>query len=344
MKKQSKLVSKIFELTQPKTLQIKEELLDLENLAPTELAAKTLFSAVSPGTEVAAYRGDPPLRPMKVYPRVVGYCNVAEVIAVGSAVKSYSVGDRILSFQSHRSSYVCAEQDVIARVPSSIGSAQAATTYLFHLGYNALLKGGFQPGLNVAVIGLGTLGLATVALTNAFGGRVFALSNQDSSLKLADELGAFGAVRKDQVDLRHKILQQTDQVGIDLVITTSGSWEDWSLAVSIARKEGTVAVLGFPGRTQPIPPFNPIDSQYFYDSQLRLIACGHSPDLDVPASDIRFTVKRNCKFLMDLISQGRLPADRLAAERVEWSKVGQAYDRLLQREAGLLTCILDWTI
>ena len=58
---------KIIELEGPGSLVIKEEILALEGLKENEVAAKTIFSAISPGTEMAAYRGDPPLRPMKVH-------------------------------------------------------------------------------------------------------------------------------------------------------------------------------------------------------------------------------------------------------------------------------------
>lgn len=128
------------------------------------------------------YRGDPPLRPGEVYPRVVGYCNVAEVIGKGSSVSKYKVGDRILTFQSHRSAFVCSEESIITNLPGNVDLIKAATTYLFHLGYNALLRGNFKPGHNIAVVGLGTLGLTVVSLASLFGANVYAFSNQSTSL------------------------------------------------------------------------------------------------------------------------------------------------------------------
>src|SRR5260221_2866800 len=161
--------AKVIELRGPGKVVITSQQLDLEHLQSDELAAETLYSAISPGTEIAAYRGDPPLRPSKVYPRVVGYCNVARIIATGKELKKYSVGDLILTFQSHRSAFICKEEKVISPVPPDANLAEASTTYLFHLGYNALLQGNVRPGFNVAIVGLGTLGIATAALAVSTG-------------------------------------------------------------------------------------------------------------------------------------------------------------------------------
>ena len=333
--------SQVVEIDRPRNIVIRKDILDLSQMKLNEVAARTLYSAVSPGTEVAAYIGDPPLRPMKIYPRVVGYCNVAEVIATGANVTQYKQGDKILTFQSHRTTFICTQESIAALIPEGADLVEASTTYLFHLGYNALLKGDFRPGMSVAVVGLGTLGLTTLALASSFGGEVYAFSNQSNKLDLAYEFGADKVFRKSEPDLKSKIRELTDG-GVDLVVSTSGSWDDWRLAISIARKEGTVCVIGFPGRTQPIPDFNPLDSQYFYDSQLRIISCGFTSQLDVPSNEIRFNIKRNCKFLLNRVIQKKLPAGKLISTVVPWRDLQGVYEAMADRDPTLITSVLKW--
>jgi threonine dehydrogenase-like Zn-dependent dehydrogenase len=332
----------IVELHGPRDLAIVTQSLDVEHLQGNQVAAETLFSAISPGTEVAAYRGDPPLRPSKVYPRVMGYCNVARIIAIGDSVTRYAVGDVILNFQSHRTAFICTEESIVARIPPDTDLEAAATTYLFHLGYNALLRGEFMPGMNVAVVGLGTLGITTCALAASSGGRVYAFSSQPESLELAHRLGCRKVFKKDLGDIVGQVTQDTDGLGIDIVVSTSNSWDDWRLTLQLARKGGKVCVIGFPGRTQPIPDFNPLDSQYFYDKQLALIACGMTPDREIDPSEIRFTIKRNCEYLLDLVRSGKLPARALISESVPWHQIQSVYETLSQRKKGYLTCVLRW--
>jgi len=332
----------IVQLNGPRQLVTIEENLDLTRLKDNEVAAETHYTAISPGTEVAAYRGDPPLRPMKVYPRAVGYCNVSEVVALGRNVIEYEVGDFILSFQSHRSGFVCPVNEIIAKIPAEADLVEATATYLFHLGYDALLKGDLKPGHNVAVIGLGTIGLTTVALASLFGANVYALSNQDTNLRMATELGAHCVMTKERPNATTLIDEFTRGTGIDMVITTSNSWKDWELAMSLPRKGGKVCVIGFPGRTVPVPPFNPLASKYFYDRQLSLIACGYTPDYQIPAHDIRFTIKRSCMFLLDQIVSKRLPARKIISRTVSWEKLEDLYRIMSARESPILTAVLKW--
>ncbi|HLY08068.1 MAG TPA: zinc-binding alcohol dehydrogenase [Planctomycetota bacterium] len=315
----------VYELRGPRQLEIRSEPVDPETLGPRDIAARTRISVVSPGTETAAWRGDPPLRPGNVYPRLVGYCNLAEVIAVGSEVRGTSIGDLILTHQPHRSAFRCPAADILTRAPADVPSAEAATTYLFQLGYNALLKGGCKPGTTVGVLGLGVIGLATVALARQLGATVIAYTNQEPAADLARRWGA-KAFRKDAAGLEPR--------AVDLLITTSGSWSDWRLALAQTRKEGTIGVLGFPGRTDGLPTFNPLASEYFYDAQLRIIACGQSPEPEV---------RRNCEFLLDLIRSRRLPAGDLLENRVPWKGLAAAYDRLSRRET-YRTVALDWSL
>src|SRR5262245_1716198 len=179
----AKLIARTYELHGPRDLVVTQQSIELEALGDNEIAAETRYSAVSPGTEIAAYRGDPPLRPMRQYPRLMGYCNVAEIVAVGAAVRTLRVGQIILTFQSHRSAFVCSASDIIAVVEPAIEATLATTTYLFHLGYAALLRADVRAGNTVAVLGLGAIGLTTVAVAAMAGARTFVLSDQKEALK-----------------------------------------------------------------------------------------------------------------------------------------------------------------
>jgi len=101
-------------------------------------------------------------------------------------------------------------------------------------------------------------------------------------------------------------------------------------------------VLGFPGRREPIPPFNPLDPRLFYRKQLSLVACGYTPDLQIDARDLRFTIPRNVAYLLDLILAGQLPADRLVTAVEPWDRIGEVYERIASRDPEFLTAVLRW--
>ena len=89
---------------------------------------------------------------------------------------------------------------------------------------------------------------------------------------------------------------------------------------------------------------NPLDSQYFYDKQLSIKHCGHVSDLDLSAIDIRFTLKRNMRYLARLIMDEVVnPADILSAEAA-WSELAGVYSSLAARDTTAYSAVLDWRV
>jgi threonine dehydrogenase-like Zn-dependent dehydrogenase len=333
--------TKIYELTGPYQLVVKEGEIDLSGIKELEVAAETIYSALSPGTEVAAYTGMPPLRPMKVYPRVNGYCNLAKVITTGSKVTAVEKDDLILTHQSHRSAFICGEDEILFKVPASADLKKITAAYLFHLGYNALMEGGCLPGFNVAIIGAGTLGITAAVLANTFGMRTFVLSVQKNMKELFSPYKLVHVSPKSD-SFKEWVLKETHKTGIDVVISTSNPWADWEFALEIVRKRGTIITLGFPGRGEGLPATNPLDSKYLFDKQLSIKACGLAIDNNAPAEDVRFTVKRNMQYLCHLIMAGSIDPAIIISEEVKWDKLEDAYKKIAARQPGYYSAILKW--
>jgi threonine dehydrogenase-like Zn-dependent dehydrogenase len=291
-------------------------------------------SAISPGTELSAYVGARPLRDVQAYPRVQGYCNVAEVLAVGEGVRSHAPGDSVLSFSSHRSHFVLMAADALLTVPPTVPAGHAALTYLFHLGYNALLRTGVQAGHRVAVLGLGALGLGTVAVAALAGADVLAVTSHESARQLASSFGA--AVVRDRGQARER------EGWADVVVVTTNTWHDWQLALQLAAHRGTIAVLGFPGRETPPGEFNPLDSRYFYTKQLRIEAVGLSPERPDARGFARFNERDNLAWLLGRIGSGALPAAAMIAGTYPAEKIVDAYEALLARRQSPVTFVLEW--
>jgi 2-desacetyl-2-hydroxyethyl bacteriochlorophyllide A dehydrogenase len=334
------LKSIYYELIGPNCLAQSETELDPGQLRSTELIAETVYSAVSTGTELAAWTGKPPLRPSRAYPRLVGYCNVARVIAAADDVGDIAPGDHILTVQSHRSSFVCSSAEVLysARGLEPAELAKLSSTYLYHLGYVALLAGGYVPGDELAVIGFGALGFTAASLGAAFAGRPAVFSGRPEA---ASRLPGVRVLSKAASPTEFQLPVDLD--GFDLVINTSDSWDDYRLGLELARTGGKVVLLGFPGRGEPAPDFNPLDSRYLYDKQLTIQQAGHVTDSDCPPVDVRFTLKRNIGYLAGLIRRGVIDPAPLLAMRFDWRNLDRAYDALQKRQTGAFSALIDWT-
>jgi hypothetical protein len=98
--------TKVYKLLAPQELVLIEEQINVDNIGDNEFIAETIYTAISPRTETAAFLGKEPLRPGNIYPRVVGYCNIAKVLCKGKSIYDISIGDFVLIFQGYRSHYI----------------------------------------------------------------------------------------------------------------------------------------------------------------------------------------------------------------------------------------------
>lgn len=324
-------------LKAPGEIELKTEF--LPSLCEKDVLCETLVSAISPGTELAAFKGLPPLRPGVSYPRLLGYCNVARVVEAGSAVNTVKPGDRVLTFTSHRSAFVTSEENILYKLPETARAEDIACTYLFHLGYNAVLRGNVRAGSRVLVIGLGVLGLTTVAMAALAGARVYAVSDQSQPSTLALQMGAEAVFKRKDF---HSMSERLGPNLADVVVSTTNGWDDWNVALRMAGQQGTIAVLGFPGRGEPPPSTNVLDSQYFYMKQLRIEAVGMSPERPDSRGFCRFNELANIDHIANLIKSGRLNPGLIASNSCRGTDINQAYLDLIARNSSQTTFILQW--
>jgi threonine dehydrogenase-like Zn-dependent dehydrogenase len=166
-------------------------------------------------------------------------------------------------------------------------------------------------------------------------------TNQDLGKVRLKEIG-FSFILQKTWPTSEAVPQIDELGGVDIAITTSNTWDDFRLSLQLARKGGQVVCMGFPGRGETAPPFNPLDSQYLYDKQLSIRHCGYTPDLNVDAIDARFTLKRNIQYLATLILNGAFnPLDILTIE-CPWTDLAVVYQRLASREPGQYSALLAW--
>jgi threonine dehydrogenase-like Zn-dependent dehydrogenase len=337
----SSIQSNIFELTGPKELHLRSEILDFKSVTEHEIIAQTVYSAISPGTEISAFAGATPLRPGKIYPRLLGYCNVATVIHIGSKVSKFNIDDNILSFQSHRSAFKMHEDDFAILLEKGTDLKHAVTAYLFHLGYHGLLTAEARAGHNIGIIGIGTLGYAASIMSNLIGANTFAFTNQPVAIRRLEKQKIFSFKKSSEVS--SEINNLTLQTGLDIVLNTSNKWEDWKLALELVNKGGTIVNIGFPGRDEPLPTFNPLDPQYVYMKNVAIKSLSHITDHLSNYYDARFNIKLNLLYILRLIKEKRLNPDDLISAEIKYPELGKLYEQYLNRKQSLLSSIIEWS-
>jgi threonine dehydrogenase-like Zn-dependent dehydrogenase len=321
-------------------LRLEEELFDPSALGPSEVFVRTEVSGFSTGTDAGNYDGRSTEVPgAPDYPRAVGYNNVGVVETVGSAVRRYRPGDRVFSLRHHRSGYAAGEDDLLVPVPAAVDPAQASLAYLTHLGVASLRQVRYEAGENVAVVGLGVIGLCTVAAARAMGARVEAVANSRPRAELAARMGAQATHRSGDFDPASVFGGR----GADVVVLTANPWQAWKESMEMVRRGGRVTVLGFPGRNQPAPPFNPLQPAWLYGKQLTIAGAGFLPRLECEPSEVRFNVRRDLEFVLSLMESGDLDLAPAISHRFPFRRLQEAYDLAAAHSKELTAAVFDWT-
>jgi len=325
-------------------LRIEDTPLDCANLQSDQLYAETVVSALSTGTDLGNYLGDSTYVPgAPDYPRRIGYSNVAVVRQVGTDVSHPKIGQRVFSTQPHLSAYVARQSDILVTVPESVSSEQASLAYLTHLGLAALRQANYLPGENVAIVGLGIIGLCTAGLARAMGAKVAGIANSSGRADAAVRAGAHAALLADDPELEGKLKGWFGETGADIVVLTANAWDAFRLSVNIVRRNGRVSILGFPGRAQPQPNFNPLDPSWFYAKQLTLLGAGFAPRTDCPPAELRFNLRRNLEYILDLMASETLRLDSLITHRLPASRMKEAYELASQHSKEMIGTVFQWS-
>ncbi len=340
---------KIAILHGPRDLRLEEQPLDTQNLKPNQLWVESLISAFKIGTDRGNYEGAEEVPGAPTYPRWVGDSNLGIVRGVGSAVTRFQEGDRVVTRMPHQSEYLIEESESMVKVPDGVDDEDAVFSHLYALSSLCYRKAHFQPGENVAVVGLGVLGLGAVALGPCFGARVVGLGNSPIRLEMAKRMGAHEAYLSNDPDLTEKLNAFTDSVGIDLVILTANPWPAFRTSLQIVRPNGRVSIVSLLGRGEPPINFNPLPLDLFYIKGISLISVCGPPGNLYPnegegnrVTDDRFNPDRACAHVLSLIADGRLEPSRLITHRFHYTEMVKAYEMAFNREKSMLGVVFEW--
>jgi 2-desacetyl-2-hydroxyethyl bacteriochlorophyllide A dehydrogenase len=221
-----------------------------------EVRVRTLYSGISAGTELTAYRGTNPYLAKSwdaerrifvegatfAYPLDDwGYEQVGEVVEPGSSVTQLRPGDRVWGVWGHRSSAVVPESAVADRTLADLPPLCGVFGRIGAVALNALLDADVHVGETVAIFGLGVPGLIATQLATLSGADVLAVDPIQRRRDLAASFGATpirpsGKAVKDATSGR----------GADVTIDLTGSTAALHEAIRGAAYGSRVVVAGFP--------------------------------------------------------------------------------------------------
>lgn len=182
------------------------------------------------------------------------------VSQVGENVSHVSEGDRVIAFSGFGAfAEMClAPKDKVVPIPHDMSfDAAAAFGVTYATAIHAFAQcGRLQPGETALILGAaGGVGLASIEVVKAMGGRVVAAASTDEKLELCRKMGADMLINYATQDLRKRALELTQGKGVNVVFDPVGG--DYTMAALRATGwGGRLLVVGFAAGDIPKIPLN----------------------------------------------------------------------------------------
>lgn len=278
-------------------------------------------------------------------PIPLGYSNAGFVIAVGKDVKTFKVGDRVISNGPH-AEVVSVPENLCVEIPDNVDFDEAAFTVLSSIGLQGIRL--VQPtlGETVVVTGLGLIGLLTVQLLQAHGCKVIASDFDQQKVELAKSFGVDAVNVGSGLDIVDYVMMKTKGRGADAVLITAStkSSDPVSQAARMSRQRGRIILVGVTGLE--------LNRSEFYEKELSFqVSCSYGPGRydsnyeekgqDYPIGFVRWTEQRNFEAILDMMSDKKIDVAPLITHRYKFVDAVDAYTSL-SKDKNAIGILLEY--
>jgi predicted dehydrogenase/threonine dehydrogenase-like Zn-dependent dehydrogenase len=268
-------------------------------------------------------------------PMALGYSSAGTVVALGKNTQGLKVGQRVAcaggGYAVH-AEYNVVPKNLITPLPENVDFESAAFTTLGAIALHGLRLAGPQLGENVAVIGMGLLGLLAAQIATATGCNVLGVDVDPARIELTSSLGLQAVLqavlRADAVEASAAF---TANRGFDVILICADtkSNDPVELAGEIARDRARVVATGAVGLSFP--------RKVYYEKEISFInSRSYGPGRydvnyeeqgrDYPLGYVRWTEGRNFEAVVDLMAKEQLQVKPLITHRFDISEATQAYE------------------
>jgi NADPH2:quinone reductase len=176
-------------------------------------------------------------------PHIVGYQCAGTVLATGTDVRRFAVGDRAVTvgLDGSHAERRAVPEPFAWKIPDGVSTDEAACVPVpFGTADDCLFEfGRLQAGETALVhAGAGGVGIAAIQMAKRAGARVFATASSDDKLARLKELGLDEGINYATLDFVAEARRLTDGRGVDVVVDSVGG----------VTLQGSIAALAYRGR------------------------------------------------------------------------------------------------
>ncbi len=305
--------------------------LQAPELGADEVQLKTLYTAVTVGTERNVLMGGPYSGP---FPIICGYQTVSRVVEKGSDIRSLDIGDLVFSdfgsqpvnftgtcWGGHIETRNRKETGNIVKLDPGIDPQEATLLGAMCVGLKAAKRGQVTIHDRVLVVGLGLIGQACAQAAAAMGADVYGIDAMPERLSLASRLSCSGVWDARLAGAWEAIRKSGE---FDVVFESTGLEEMPDRALQSLRR-GTGRMVAIGGKLEM--KYRNLDSGQSMEATL--IHTSHFG-------------REELEDLVRLMRRGRIKTGPMITHRPKLSEAPGIYEKIVRDPSGLLGVVFEW--
>jgi 2-desacetyl-2-hydroxyethyl bacteriochlorophyllide A dehydrogenase len=323
------------------TVELREDQVSADALLPDQVLIESLYTAVSPGTELACLSG---WESWFRFPGIPGYCNVGRIVAAGPAVTKFAEGDVVLNYGAHRKYNVMSAGAFMLKVPDGLDLKVAPLTRLATVAFTSVRVSNIELGDDVAVVGLGPVGNLAAQLAGLQGGRVIGLDPVQMRIEVARSCGLEQTIDPSQEDATARIKAFTNGAGVHTLIDATGNPKVVVNSLPWIGQAGELILLGSPRGELQTDVTDVLNYVHLWGRGCITFKGAHEwryPVLHDPF--VKHSLERNSRIVWQLMQGFKLRLDPLVTHVVKPEDAVAVYDGLRQAKERYLGVIFDWS-
>ncbi|MCY7320946.1 MAG: alcohol dehydrogenase catalytic domain-containing protein [Phormidesmis sp. CAN_BIN36] len=301
-------------------------------------------AATTCGTDLKVWRRGGHAKMLKP-PTLFGHEAAGQIVALGTGVTGWSVGDRVVANNSApcMTCFFCQRQEFslctdltfnngtfakylkipapivrhnLLPIPDGLSDAMAAMTEPLACVLHGVARSNVKPGDRVVLLGDGAIGLMFVAALAKQSAEVFLFGGSDARLEIGKKFGAAKTFNYRQVpDLPNLVRGLTDGWGADITVEATGVPAAWETAIACARPGATINLFGGCPRDTTIT----VNTEQLHYNELTLKGVFHNTPEFVRAA-------------LALIASHTVPFEWLISDHQPLKNLEQVFQAMKQRK------------
>jgi len=318
------------------------ETFELPDPAPDQILVRNSCTQVSAGSEANFLRFGPQSYGLPDdTPRAnIGYMAVGSIVALGSEVKGFAIGDRVTTGSAHASHSLVSVRPgaAIDPVPEGVSDEIAGFASLGDVALHGVRRANLQIDQAVVVFGLGMVGQLVLQLARISGAYpLIAIDLVNERLELARKSGATHCINAGQDNVVERVKALTNGAGAEAVFHCAQAANILQTAMECTADRGAVILTGSPPGIAQIRL-----KEELLRKELRITGTYES-GLNTAHVYWPWTRQRNRRACLRLMASGQLKVAHLVTDVLPADQAPAMYRRMLENSQGWLGIVFRWS-